>query len=286
MNDQINQDANDRSTDESDLLRMETLRECEALIAYIGRHGNILHDPDGNNVQGPLDDYDELVSAVVECRNQGLTTDNWKPLARAYAKVTRFTYKNKGINGRSLLDTWAGSQSLFGQSASSRTPSRLAFMRGHKRPLSIAVGSFAAAIVLQAGAGWAGRVSDPGNLGAFHAWIYWPINDLAPLLLSVFWGAIGSCIFLMKRISDKLFDMSYESARQKGDVARIFVGAFLGVAVVQLFFPDFGETLAVGDITFGPPTAALTAGLAVKPIYAAFEALAEGIASLIPGQNK
>ena len=55
---------------------------------------------------------------------------------------------------------------------------------------------------------------------------------------------------------------------------------------VQLFFPDFGETLAVGDITFGPPTAALTAGLAVKPIYAAFEALAEGIASLIPGQNK
>ena len=286
MNDQVDQDENDRSTVESTLRRMETLRECEALIAYIGRHGDILHEPNGNSIPGPRSDYEELVSAVVQCRNEGLTTDNWKPLALAYSKVTQFTYKNKGINGRSLLDTWAGSQPLFGQPASFTNPSRFSFMKGHKRPLSIAIGSFVAALALQAGAGWAGRVSDPTDLGAFYTWIYWPINDLAPLLLSVFWGAIGSCIFLMKRISDKLFDMSYESARQKGDVARIFVGAFLGVAVVQLFFPDFGETLAVGDISFGPPTAALTAGLAVKPIYAAFEALAEGIASLIPGPNK
>ena len=265
---------------------METLRECEALISYIGRHGDILHDPNGHNVQESQSAYDELVSAVVQCRHDGLTTDNWKPLALAYAKVTQFTYKSKGINGRTLLDTWSGSQPLFGQTTTTANPSRFSIMKGHKRPLTIAAFSFVAAIVLQAAASWAGRVTDPGNLGALSALIYWPINNLAPLLLSVFWGAIGSCIFLMKRISDKLFEMSYESARQKGDLARIFVGAFLGVAVVQLFFPDFGETLAVGDISFGPPTAALTAGLAVKPIYTAFEALAEGIASLIPGQNK
>ena len=163
---------------------------------------------------------------------------------------------------------------------------RLLPLKGHKRPLSIATISFIAALCLHAVAGWAGRISDPSELSTLLVWIFWSINDLAPLLLSVFWGAIGSSIFLMKRISDKLFEMSYESARQKGDVARIFVGAFLGVAVVQLFFPDFGETLAVGEIRFGPPTAALTAGLAVKPIYAAFESLAEGIAALIPGRDK
>ena len=98
-------------------------------------------------------------------------------------------------------------------------------------------------------------------------------------------GRIGSCIFLMKKLSDRLSAMSYEKSRQKGDLARITVGAFLGAAVVEMFFSDFAENLMSGELDFGPNLAALLAGLAVKPVYGAFETLAEALAERISGKN-
>ena len=79
--------------------------------------------------------------------------------------------------------------------------------------------------------------------------------------------------------------MSFEEARLKGDGTRVFLGAMLGVIVVVLFFPDFGAEIQVGEVSFGPATAAFLAGLGVKPVYGAFEALSEALSNRIAGRD-
>ena len=59
----------------------------------------------------------------------------------------------------------------------------------------------------------------------------------------------------------------------------------LGVVIVVLFFPDFGEKVQVGEINLAPRSAAFIAGLGVKPIYAAFESLSEGLARRFRGSE-
>ena len=89
----------------------------------------------------------------------------------------------------------------------------------------------------------------------------------------------------MKRLSDKLFDMAYEEARLRGDVTRIFLGAMFGVVIVVLVFPSFGEQIQLGEVNLMPATAAFVAGLGVKPVYAGFEAMSEGLASRLKGSS-
>ena len=147
---------------------------------------------------------------------------------------------------------------------------------------------FVLALALQAAMGWAGRVNDPaaemGESGQGLLISYWLIRDLAPLVLAGLWGGIGSCIFLMKKLSDRLSKMTYEKSRQKGDLARIFVGAFLGIAVVELIMDDLGDAIMVGDVNLTPNLAALAAGVATKTVYAILETVIEGIASRVSGK--
>lgn len=129
--------------------------------------------------------------------------------------------------------------------------------------------------------------NDPyGRHVGWQFWIQAISTHVSPLLIPAAWGGIGACVFLMKRLSDKLFELAFEETRLKGDGARIVLGTILGVAVVQIFFPDFGSEISAGGVTFGPTTAALIAGLGVKPIYAAFEAVAEGIAGRMSNPRK
>ena len=206
----------------------------------------------------------------------------------AYADATRHTQALADVSGRSILDTWE-TEATQGQAKESR--GRLSRLvpcnwKAHKRPLTIGVFLFVIALILQAAAGFAGRVGDPSALGGVASFLYWLAKDLSGLLLAAVWGGIGSCIFLMKKLSDRLSAMSYEKSRQKGDTARIAVGAFLGVAVVELFFSKFAENLMAGELDFGPNLAALLAGLAVKPVYGAFETLAEALAERISGKGQ
>ena len=87
----------------------------------------------------------------------------------------------------------------------------------------------------------------------------------------------------MKRLSDKLFEMAYEEARLRGDVTRIFLGAMFGVVVVCCDVSRLRGEVLVGEINLMPATAAFIAGLGVKPVYAGFEALSEGLASRLKG---
>ena len=238
--------------------------ECEALIRYIARHGDVL------NQSSELEEaYKKLVEAVA--------TGETAAMHLGYAAVTRHTQAIAGVSGRSILDTWE-------TEAAEGNGGRRQY-QAHRRPLRIGFWFFVAALGLQAVAGMAGRVSDPDKLSGVLYLGYGLVSGLFPLLLAAVWGGIGSCIFLVKKLSDRLSALTYERSRQKGDKARVAVGALLGVAVVELLFSDYGQSLMAGEMDFGPNLAALVAGLAVKPVYGAFEAMAEALAKRVGGKG-
>ena len=204
----------------------QLIEECEALILYVARHGDVLGDD-----AATLGAYDKLVDAA--------KSKDWIALRKNYAIVTRQTYAAASINGRSVLDTMDfgvppdGTTTWWQRCLNGLNPCNwIKAFHGPRRPMAIGLIFFVLALALQAAMGWAGRVSDPAQeLGANDQGLlvsYWLIRDLAPLLLAGLWGGIGSCIFLMKKLSDRLSKMTYERSRQKGDLARIFVGAFPG----------------------------------------------------------
>ena len=260
--------------------RKEILRECEALAIYIARHGDILKNDDEK------DCFKRLTSLVCKCQGNDFTVEDWSNLIEEYANVSNFTYSNRGVNGRTVLDTWGRTEQkprklwkIFRWIPAQFYPKR------YQRPLTVAIGLLIIAIILQISIGWASRVSDPSLLGKYFFIYFNLVHDLIPLLLPAVWGSIGSCVFLMKRIADKLFEYAYEEARLKGDGTRILLGAIFGILVVQVSFPNHEENLVLGEIGLGPMTAAFVAGLGVKVVYAAFEAVVEGLSKRISGQN-
>ena len=149
----------------------------------------------------------------------------------------------------------------------------------------IGVVLFVFALIFEILIQWRGGVSDPSKLAGISAFAYLVIGTLSTFLVPAFWGGIGACVFLTKRISDKLFDMAYEQARVRGDGTRIFLGAMLGVVIVVLVFPNFSDRITLGQVNLAPATAAFIAGLGVKPIYAGFESLSEELARRFKGSK-
>ncbi len=187
----------------------------------------------------------------------------------AYARVSGVTYEERGVNGRSVLDT---------ADAGLGTVSY--------RPFWIGVVLFLIALVVHA--------IPHLFTGGFGVTL---MGALSPLLIPALWGGVGACTFLAKHLSNRLSEQSYERVRQQGDVVRIFLGAMIGVFAVVVL-TDFGSPVGeldppvAGDtsgggtgaddpapIAMGPVVIAFASGLAVKPIYAAIETLANALAS-------
>ena len=105
------------------------------------------------------------------------------------------------------------------------------------------------------------------------------MGSLNPLLVPALWGGVGACTFLAKHLSNRLSEQAYERVRQQGDIVRVFLGAMIGVFAVVVF-TDFGSsTDDAAPIVVGAVVTAFASGLAVKPIYAAIETLANALAS-------
>lgn len=247
--------------DPNELVRL--IAEAEALALYVSRHGNSLSD-------GYDTLRDGLLKAIANAKSIP-SSHHWRDLMSAYAKVTAVTYMERGVNGLTILDT-------------QRKKSRK-FLEVRDRPMVIGLMLFVFALIIEVLIQWRSGVSDPSTLTGINAFAYLLIGTLSTFLVPAFWGGIGSCIFLMKRISDKLFDMAYEEARVRGDGTRIFLGAMLGVVTVVLLFPNFSDRIILGKVNLAPATAAFVAGLSVKPIYAGFESLSEELARRFRGSS-
>lgn len=84
------------------------------------------------------------------------------------------------------------------------------------------------------------------------------------------WGALGSCVFLLKYLYDIAQIQAFDSRRLKGLSTRIALGAILGAIVVQIAQPEGnGGFLQQRDIV------AFLAGIGVRVVYGALEKLVQ-----------
>ena len=150
----------------------ELIQETKALASYIARHGDTF--PTG---QENL--YDNLLTAIKDAKSNTSACD-CRSLMDAYAKVTAITYKEKGVNGRTILDTQA-------------KPSGLSWKwltMPKYRPGWIGVALFSIAMCLDASARWIGNIFVPSEffLGAFF---YHLLVTFTTFLVPAIWGGIG-----------------------------------------------------------------------------------------------
>jgi hypothetical protein len=97
------------------------------------------------------------------------------------------------------------------------------------------------------------------------------IADQGGYLRPLLWGALGSCIYLLKYLTDKISQFQFDRRQLSGVATRIALGAVLGMVVVQLF--SFDQSSKVDAAA-----AAFLAGLGVKAIYRALESAVEVLA--------
>ena len=242
------------------------LEEAKALALYVGRHGNGLFEENAGS--GGKDDPCDALLATIANATSSPSAASWTMLMDAYAKVSSVTYEKRGVNGRSVLDTAnAGLCSVS------------------YRPFWIGVVLFVIALVMH---------SVPHFFSDGFGVLMGALN---PLLIPALWGGVGACTFLAKHLSNRLSEQAYERVRHQGDIVRIFLGAMIGVFAVVVL-TDFGSSVGelgapgAGDTSAGDPAPiamgavviAFASGLAVKPIYAAIETLANALASRL-GRN-
>ena len=252
--------------------RDKLIAEAEALVHYVAGHGAV--DTNGADGAERMKELAEAVEAAnAEARPEPIE-ERWTRLVVAYERLASVTYARFGVNGRTVLDTQ-------GRLASEARSGWLRFFpRVKKRAMVVIVGLLLAAV----GIGLEvlvelSRVS--GGALAKSEEFKAVLKAVGHFAMPAAWGGLGACVFLAKRMSDKLYRMQYEEARTRGYGTRIFLGSTIGVVTASIAFPDIDTKFIVGETGLGPPAVAFVAGLSVKPVYAAFEALSEGIAARI-----
>lgn len=227
------------------------LEEANALSKYVYRHGDILK-PD----EKPI--FQNFLTALknLECTK---SAESWIELQARYADLSTITFALKGVNGHTVLETRRATQGFFQISNIPRI-----------RPVIIGFTLFFIVILIEVLKPWIAESNQSTHFLLKPTYIF---------LTGATWGGIGSCLFLMKRISDKIFTEAFSHDKVHGDIARIFLGAMLGVCVVLLFFTDDKDIKTFSEFNIGPAIAAFIAGLGIKPVYAAFETLSEELAA-------
>ena len=99
----------------------------------------------------------------------------------------------------------------------------------------------------------------PHSLALFHEYIFKP---LSPYL----WGALGSCVFLMKKLSDLAQEGSFSIDKLHGWKVRVMIGALLGGTAHYLIAP---ESLTAQGLSLNAKSIAFFTGLGAKWVYSA-----------------
>ena len=258
--------------------RDKMIAEAEALVHYVAGHGAA--DPNGTDGAERLKALAEAVEVANADAHPEPIDERWTRLVVAYERLASVTYAGFSVNGRTVLDT-QGRPACDGRHGWLRF-----FGRMNKRNTVVIVGLLltAVGIGLEVLAEWSRVPSGPSLMSEdFRA----ALRALGHFAMPATWGGLGACVFLAKRMSDKLDRMQYEEARTRGYGTRIFLGSTIGIVTASIAFPELDTQFMAGKTGLGPPAVAFVAGLSVKPVYAAFEALSEGIAARIapPGED-
>lgn len=95
-------------------------------------------------------------------------------------------------------------------------------------------------------------------------------------LSAFFWGALGSCVYLLKTVSDHASERSFDHRQLQGWGPRILLGAILGAVVQYLYNPASFTTEA---FKLDASAVAFFTGVGVKVVYGAIEKTIDTLAS-------
>jgi hypothetical protein len=224
----------------NDINGSPTFDEIMALVRYASERGL---DPTNESI-GPL-----YKSA---CEYRSVPDDQRCELASAlvekYGKLAKLT---SPVNGRTLLD-------------SSNIKTNLGWLFVYTFVfLVLALGNE----VLNR---WFGDIVQPeeGWLAAFIAVHRFAIDYFSPFA----WGGVGSCVFLLKRLTDLASESTFNKSQMQGWQTRIWLGAILGAVIQHIYDPSsFTENAMRLDVK----AVAFLTGVGVKVVYGAIEKTVE-----------
>lgn len=231
------------------LSEVVSTREVVALIHYVTERGM---DPGGEIIR-PLHD------ALANYRQAKTVEDRIKWTSEVlvgYSRLCELTYAEHGVNGRTLRDstlsTWYMSSVIVWG-------------------LLFVAAAFSVHFVKY----WTGSADGPVDLGSWHNLLFFISETGSVQVAPLFYGGLGACIFLLRSLSKKAAEGTFDARRLQGVGARIFLGAIFGFIVVNLLFdpsePDGADLLdSLGLHTLQMNAVAFFCGLGVKAIYSIF----------------
>ncbi|MBX2832838.1 MAG: hypothetical protein KTR23_17065 [Rhodospirillales bacterium] len=264
----------------------DLLTQAKYIANYISRHGYVLivaNDPTKTTERHTA--YEALLDQIAKAEKAGMNEELEKDIRSAYQAITEFTFPERNVNG---LTVWESAQTRVSVQESDENsfvgsvpPSFRFVFRAHNTPLL--VGGVLLLAVFTVIAFVESATSSV-------------LNSIHQYLIPMAWGAIGTTAYVLKRTTDARNNESYSRLRLAGYGTRIFLGAMFGLLIVQAFGSDIMNPVdpAVGltdaeksKLPFATTTAvvAFTAGLGIKPVYAAFEQMAIQISNRITGKK-
>lgn len=225
---------------DSDFFSVEEVRELLLFAARRGIEGTeqlvkALHD----HVAEYEDAKDDASKRAAE-----------KKVFDDYVKLCAVTFPSLGVNGRTLVD----SRHHYAETA---------------KVLAVGGVFLVCALGTQVLTLWFADVVEPEE--GFTLWFIefhrYALNYLNPF----FWGGLGACVYLIKRLSDEIGSFRFDSRQFKGWFTRIMLGAVLGAAVVFIFDPDLFSDETGKPLQLSTNVIAFLTGVGVKVVYGAIE---------------
>lgn len=224
------------------------IEQVKALIRYAAERGIGIDDDILVNLYRSLREYQ--AASDFQARTDAATA-----LIKHYTALAKLTYDANRINGKTLLGT-----------ARSNKEASVILVIG---AVFFAFASLNGILGL-----WPGDQAPAGTEGDTAA----PLSIFRYALMYLtpfFWGGLGACVFIAKRIADETAELRFDYERYKGVAVRIFLGAVLGGLAVSIYdvgtFSDTGFKLQASGLAF-------LAGLGYKVVYGSFEKAIEVIA--------
>jgi hypothetical protein len=96
------------------------------------------------------------------------------------------------------------------------------------------------------------------------------VQHYLPFFTPFVWGALGACVFILKKINDEAASLTFDSFMFKGWLTRALLGAVVGGTVTYVIEPEAFAAVGVSSMAI-----AFLAGLGTKAVYGGFEKIIE-----------
>ena len=221
------------------------IEQVDALVQYAAERGLNTTDDVVVKLYGALADY-KTASDDSARKSTGME------LIRYYSTLTKLTYDKDRINGKTLMST-----------------------RNSDKEVLIVISIGLAFFILASLNGiiglWSGATAGDDTASQAVPLYRYALSYLSPF----FWGGLGACVFIAKRVADETADLRFDYERFKGVAVRIFLGAVLGGLAASIV--DI-NAFALTGLTLKASAVAFIAGLGYKVVYGSFEKAVEAIA--------